>query len=81
MTQDEIRAVVRQAVRDTLIELGVDTSDNQAMLAMQQDFAFLRKQRLMAELIGRQTRIALIGALIAGLLAALWAGVKWNLRP
>ena len=32
MTQDEIRAVVRQAVRDTLIELGVDTSDNQAML-------------------------------------------------
>jgi hypothetical protein len=81
MTQDEIRAIVRQAVRDTLIELGVDTSDNQAMLAMQQDFAFLRKQRLMAELIGRQTRIALIGALIAGLLAALWAGVKWNLRP
>ena len=81
MTQDEIRAVVRQAVRDTLIELGVDTSDNQAMLAMQQDFAFLRKQRLMAELIGRQARIALIGALIAGLLAALWAGLKWNLRP
>ena len=81
MTQDEIRAVVRQAVRDTLIELGVDTSDNQAMLAMQQDFAFLRKQRLMAELIGRQTRIALIGALIAGLLAAPWAGVRWNLKP
>ena len=81
MTQDEIRAVVRQAVRDTLIELGVDTSGNQAMLAMQQDFAFLRKQRLMAELIGRQARIALIGALIAGLLAALWAGLKWNLRP
>ena len=81
MTQDEIRAVVRQAVRDTLIELGVDTSGNQAMLAMQQDFAFLRQQRLMAELIGRQTRIALIGALIAGLLAALWAGLKWNLRP
>ncbi len=80
MTQDEIRAVVRQAVRDTLIELGVDTSDNQAMLGMQQDFAFLRKQRLMAELIGRQTRIALIGALIAGLLAALWAGFKWNLK-
>ncbi len=32
MTQDEIRAVVRQAVRDTLIELGIDTSDNRATM-------------------------------------------------
>jgi hypothetical protein len=78
MTQDEIEAVVRATVRRTLTELGVDASESEAIIAMQQDFAFLRRQRLAAEQLGATVRRALIGALLVGALAALWVGVKWQ---
>jgi hypothetical protein len=79
MTNPEIKAIVRAAVRETLTELGVNASENEAIIHMQQDFAFLRRQRLASEAVGRHARLTLVGALIAGALALLWIGVKWQM--
>ena len=78
MNEADIRVVVRAAVRETLTELGVNASEDDAIIDMQQDFAFLRRQRLASEAMGRQVRLSLLGALIASALAALWVGVKWQ---
>ena len=78
MTESEIKVIVRAAVRETLTELGINASEHEAIIHMQQDFAFLRRQRLASEAVGRHARLTLAGALIAGALAALWIGVKWQ---
>jgi hypothetical protein len=78
MTEDDIRKIVRSAVRETLIEIGVDASAPGAIIAIQQDFAFLRRQRQVSEQIGVAVRRGLVGTLIVGIAAALWVGFKWQ---
>lgn len=76
ISEEQLHAIVREAaqeaVRDTLIALGVDAKD---IHSTQQDFVHLRKQRIASEQVGEWTRRALVGAFISGSLAVFFTGL------
>lgn len=69
MTEAEIKAIVKETVRETLIGLGVDAEDP---TEVQQDLAFLRRWRTDAAAVGLQTVIAVIVAVAVGLAGLVW---------
>ena len=64
------------SVNETLSSLGLQPDDPRAM---QRDLQFLRELRETSESIRRKGLLALVGALIAATLAAIWAGIKSHL--
>ena len=73
MSQAELNRVVAEAVKQTLIQLGVDTSDP---LAMQRDFQHLRQWRESGEDLKRKGTIALLGIFLSGLASLILLGIK-----
>lgn len=67
------RSTIKEAVRETLIELGIDHSDP---LEMQKDFQHLREWRTTTEGMKSKGLIAVFGFLVTGILAAAWLGIK-----
>lgn len=76
MTPADVKAIVSETVRETLLSLGVDTSDP---LAVQRDFAALREWRQSIEAVRAKGIVALVGIVFAGGAALLWAGFKVKL--
>ncbi len=76
MTDEQIRRVVRQTVRETLIELGLDVSSPDEIVRRQADFAYLRKAREGAEDLRRIARRSAVGIALSALAYALWVGFK-----
>lgn len=83
-SEAEIRRIAQeaahQAVRETLVALGINIADEDAVISAQVDFAFLRRQRRGAEEIARWTRRGVVGAGVSGLLWLLWEGLQVALR-
>jgi hypothetical protein len=77
MNEDDLRAVVHEAVHETLEALGIDVSDKQEAQA---DFLFLRKQRCGTEELYKWVRRSIIGVALGGLCLALWEGFKLTLK-
>ncbi len=73
MTEQEIKKIVSDTVRETLIELGIAHDDP---IEMQKDFQHLREWRLATAMIRRKGILTLLGLVIAGAAAALWVGFK-----
>lgn len=77
MTEEELTALVRAAVRDgvddALTRLGVDSSNP---IAMQRDFQAIRQWREASEAIRRRGIMALVGVLVTGVAGVLWLGVR-----
>lgn len=73
MSHAELNSVVEEAVKQTLIQLGVDTSDP---LAMQRDFQHLRQWRESGEDLKRKETIALLGIFFSGLVSLILLGLK-----
>lgn len=73
MSQVELNGVVAEAVKQTLIQLGVDTSDP---LAMQRDFQHLRQWRESGEDLKRKGTLALLGIFLSGLVSLILLGLK-----
>jgi SpoVK/Ycf46/Vps4 family AAA+-type ATPase len=73
MSRAELNSVVAEAVKQTLIQLGVDTSDP---LAMQRDFQHLRQWREAGEDLKRKGTLALLGIFLSGLVTLLLLGLK-----
>lgn len=73
MSHAELNSVVAEAVKQTLIQLGVDTSDP---LAMQRDFQHLRQWRESGEDLKRKGTLALLGIFFSGLASLLILGLK-----
>lgn len=73
MNRDEVREIVQETVRETLIAIGVDQKDP---LAVQQDLAWLRQLRLAAASARGKAAAAMIGILLTAAAAALWTGVR-----
>ncbi len=73
MSRVELNSVVAEAVKQTLIQLGVDTSDP---LAMQRDFQHLRQWRESGEDLKRKGTLALLGIFLSGLVTLLLLGLK-----
>lgn len=85
MTEIEVKRIAREAARcaveETFTKLGVDMSGPDSIIEVQQDFAWLRKRRLLEGKIGTKARLTIvttvIGLVITGALAAFWA-VLWG---
>lgn len=73
MSHAELNGVVAEAVKQTLIQLGVDTSDP---LAMQRDFQHLRQWRESGEDLKRKGTLALLGIFFSGLVSLILLGLK-----
>ncbi len=73
MSRAELNSVVAEAVKQTLIQLGVDASDP---LAMQRDFQHLRQWRESGEDLKRKGTLALLGIFLSGLVTLLLLGLK-----
>jgi len=73
MTEQQIKKIVSDTVRETLIELGIAHDDP---IEMQKDFQHLREWRLATATIRRKGILTILGILIAGAAAALWVGFK-----
>jgi hypothetical protein len=80
MEQDEIKRIAKEAVKETLLSLGVATDEQESILALQQDMAWLRNQRNSTEEIAKWIRRGLITSALSGVLWILWEGFKLAVR-
>lgn len=76
MTDDEIREIARtaarEAVREMMIAMGVDTSNPASMIEMQKDFQSLRNWRESMQTVKRQGIISAVGVIVVGLLGMIY---------
>lgn len=80
VTENEVEQIVNRTVLKTLTSLGVDMSTPEAVLAVQADFAHIRKQREGAEEIAKWIKRSFVTTLVGGGLWALWEGIKLAIR-
>lgn len=73
LTPDEARALIREAVRETFLMLGVRVDDP---IEVQKDFQHLREWRSTTESVKAKGLLALVGIIVSGLAAAVWLGVR-----
>jgi hypothetical protein len=73
MTDDEGKKLVREAVIQTLTELGIDVKNP---LEMQRDFSHLRAWRESTEEVKRKGFLTLVGILVTGVAGAVWVAMK-----
>jgi len=73
LTPDEVSHMVAEAVRQTLIQMGIDMSDP---LAMQRDFQHLRQWRESGEDLKKKGTVALLGIFLSGLGTLVLLGLK-----
>lgn len=71
--QAEVKDVVREAVQETLLTLGVDAG---SPLTVQQDMHFIRELRVASEQIKGRGMVVLVGLVVTALVAALWVGIR-----
>ena len=73
MTEDEIKKIVSVTVSETLLKMGVNTDDP---IEAQKDFQHLRSWRQSTEAVKRQSMLAAIGVVTAGMLALVWGIIR-----
>lgn len=73
MSREELREVVREAVHETLITMGVDPKNP---VEMQRDFQHLREWRNTTGALKRHGLLVLLGIFVAGTVAAIWLGFQ-----
>jgi hypothetical protein len=73
MTSDELRKVMRETVHETLLTVGVQSSDP---IEMQKDFQHLRDWRTSTEAVKRKGLMTLMTIAFAGVIGAVVMAVK-----
>ena len=73
LNHEELTKLVAEAVRQTLLQMGVDSSDP---IAMQRDFQHLRQWRESGEDLKRKGTVALLGIFFSGLVSLILLGLK-----
>lgn len=76
MDEKQVREIVKESVKETLVTLGIEACDP---IDMQRDFQFLREVRQTAEKVKGKAILAAVGVLVAALLGVLWLGFKETL--
>lgn len=82
MTEEQVENIVKrvakeaaqEAVKDTLLMMGVRIDDSNAILSMQQDMKHLRESREGKEEFIKKSRTALMGVFITGTIALITKG-------
>ena len=81
-SEEKVRQIVRETVRETLTSIGINVIDSDAAIEVQKDQAWLRKARVNYDEFGKKAKLAMIGS--GGTLAAwaLWEGNKaaWRVK-
>lgn len=73
MNEQEIKQIVSRTVEETLLRMGLETSNP---MEVQRDLQHLRAWRQSTEAIKRQSMLAAIGVVTAGLLALVWQVIR-----
>ncbi len=73
LTESELKAVMTDAIVDALQRVGLDASKP---IEVQKDMVHLRRWRLAVDGAQTTTFRAVFGILTAGVLGALWLGIK-----
>ena len=68
-----VQDVVRTAVQETLISLGMDASDP---MALQQDMHFVREMRIASEKMRSKGLLLVLGLVLTAAIGAMWVGLK-----
>jgi hypothetical protein len=80
MTEVEVERIASQAakeaVNDLLLKMGVDVSQNGALIEMQADFQHVRKWRKSVETVQRQGLLTAVGVLVTGGIGALYMAFR-----
>lgn len=77
LTPEEARALIREAVRETFLMLGVKVDDP---IEVQKDFQHLREWRQTTESIKSKSILTVLGVMVTGACAALVVGFKDMLK-
>lgn len=75
LSADELRAIVRGAVRDEFKAIGLRVDDDHADDA-RDDFRFIRKFRQSFEGVASKVGMALILSIVSGLTYLVWQGFR-----
>ncbi|MGI6854449.1 hypothetical protein [Mesorhizobium sp. 1B3] len=75
MTQADIRKIVAETVAETLVKLGIDSTDP---IELQRDMQHLRAWRESVETVKKQGIITAVGIIIAGVIGMIWVSIKGN---
>jgi hypothetical protein len=80
LTSSEIQHLASEsakaAVREMLLALGVNANDPEAILKMQQDFAYLRDVREAVGTIKARGLMVAVGIIVSGVMGAIWMAVR-----
>ena len=71
--KEELRVLVAESVKQTLIQMGIASSDP---IEMQKDMLHLREWRKSMETVKSKSVLTLITIALTGSAAALWVGIK-----
>lgn len=74
VSRDELRALIREAVRDELAAVGMRTDDANQTEAVREDLRFARRMRLSVESFAARVGMAVITVIVGGVSLALWEG-------
>lgn len=77
MLKDTVREVALVAVNDTLTTFGLDPKDR---IEIMKDFAYLREFRKLSADTRKHVLFAVLTAIVGGILVAIWAGFRYNMR-
>lgn len=78
MNANEIEAIVKSTVHETLMALGVDVENP---MQVQRDFAALRTWRTSLETVRKQGLIVAVGILVAGFMGLVWVAIHGGAPP
>jgi len=73
MTEAEVKRIVAETVKETLVRLGIDADKP---MEVQRDFQFLRTWRLSTATVGVKTLTTAVGIVIAGAIGLIYVAFK-----
>ena len=73
LTESQLKKITAEAVKDALIQLGVDAGNP---IEMQRDFQHLREWREATDAVQKKGLLTIVGIVFAGGCAALLLGLK-----
>jgi hypothetical protein len=76
VTREELRALIREAIREELIIVGLHAATPEQAEEARQDFAFVRFMRRTRDTMGRAIANAILLALVSGVAGLLWLGFR-----
>ena len=73
LSREQTQDLIAESVRQTLIQLGVESENP---LEMQRDFQHLRNWRKSGEEIKRKSILVVVGTFLTGLIGLIWLGLR-----